>query len=105
MRKGKQRRLTTPETKRKVWLSRALNFSTGCFHWVIGEHKNDELFSKLLEELCRIYRHRRSDLAVDNDGSHTSKRVKEYVVGSNGRLSLHPLPIWSPQSNPVELIW
>ena len=105
MRKGKQRRLPTPGTNRKVWLSGALNFSTGCFHWVTGERKNDELFLKLLEELRRIYRHQRLDLAMDNDGSHISKRVKKYVEGSGGRLSLHPLPAWSPQSNPVELIW
>jgi transposase len=42
---------------------------------------------------------------VDNDASHTSNRVKEYVEGFGGRLRLHPLPAWSPQSNPVELIW
>jgi transposase len=44
-------------------------------------------------------------LAVDNDGSHISKRVKEYVEDSGGRIRLHPLPSWSPESNPVELVW
>ncbi len=62
---------------------------------------------KLLEELRSVYRSNRQrlELAVDNDASHTSNRVKEYVEGSGGRLRLHPLPAWSPQSNPVELIW
>jgi hypothetical protein len=32
MRKGNQRRLPTPGTNRKVWISGALNFSTGRFH-------------------------------------------------------------------------
>jgi putative transposase len=106
MRRGKHKPLRTPGTNRKVWLSGALNFSTGRFHWVVGERKNDELFMKLLEQLRRIYRgHRHLHLALDNDGSHTSKRVERYIEDCGGRLSLHPLPAWSPQSNPVELIW
>jgi putative transposase len=78
-----------------VPISGALNFSTGRFHWVTGERKNDELFMKLLDRLRRTYRcHKRLHLAVDNDGSHTSKRVEEYVNSSKERVSLHPLPAW-----------
>jgi transposase len=106
MRRGKQRRLPTPGTNHKVWISGALNFSTGRFHWVTGERKNDQLFLKFLKELRRVYRcHRSLHLAVDNDPSHTSGRVEEYVKASGGRVRLYPLPAWSPQSNPVELIW
>jgi putative transposase len=39
MRKGKQRLLPTPGTNRKAWVSGALNFATGRFHWVLGERK------------------------------------------------------------------
>jgi putative transposase len=107
MRRSEQKRLRTPGTNRKVWISGALQWSTGRFHWVTGERKNDELFLKLLEELRSVYRSnkQRLELAVDNDASHTSKRVEQYVQDCGGRLSLHPLPAWSPQSNPVELIW
>jgi putative transposase len=106
MRKAKQKRLPTPGTNRKVWISGALNWKTGRFHWVVGERKNDELFMKLLEKLRRIYRcHRSLHLAIDNDPSHTSGRVEEYVEASGGRVRLYPLPAWSPQSNPVEPIW
>lgn len=106
MRKGKQRPLRTPGTNRKVWISGALNFHTGRFHWVRGERRNDELFIKLLEKLRGIYRcHRELHLATDNDGSHTSKRVEKYVEDLGGRIRLHPLPSWSPESNPVELVW
>lgn len=106
MRRGKQKQLPTPGTNQKVWLSGALNFSTGRFHWVSGERKNDELFLKLLEELRRIYGcHRRLHLAIDNDRSHTSGRVEEYLKASGQRLRLYPLPARSPQTNPVELIW
>jgi putative transposase len=106
MRKGNQRPLKTPGTNHKVWISGALNFRTGAFHWVRGERKNDKLFIKLLDELRRTYRcHRELHLAVDNDASHTSNRVENYVEHSGGRIRLHPLPSWSPESNPVELVW
>ena len=106
MRKGKQKPLHTPGTNHKVWISGALNFRTGRFHWVTGGRKNDELFVKLLDKLRRTYRcHRELNLAVDNDGSHVSKRVEKYVKDSGERIKLHPLPSWSPESNPVELVW
>jgi putative transposase len=106
MRKGKQKPLRTPGTNRKVWISGALNFKTGRFHWVSGERRNDELFIKLLDKLRKTYRcHSQLHLAVDNDGSHVSKRVKGYLEDSGSRIRLHPLPSWSPESNPVELVW
>jgi transposase len=106
MRKGKQRRLRTPGTNRRVWISGALDFKTGRLHWVTGERKDGELFMKLLDKLRRTYRcHKELHLAVDNDGSHTSKRIEKYVEDSGGRIHLHPLPSWSPESNPVELVW
>ena len=72
-----------PGTNRKVWISGALNFATGRLHWVSGERRNDELFVRLLDKLRRIYRcHKELHLATDNDASHTSKRVKEYVEDS-----------------------
>jgi putative transposase len=106
MRKGKQKPLHTRGTNRKVCISGALNFRTGRFHWVTGERKNDELFVKLLDKLRRTYRcHRELNLAVDNDGSHVSKRVEKYVKDSGGRINLHPLLSWSPERNPVESVW
>lgn len=61
---------------------------------------------KLLDRSRRTYRyHKQLHLAVDNDSSHTSKRVERYVEDSGGRIRLHPLPSWSPESNPVELVW
>jgi|SRR5215211_8920466 len=91
MRKGKQRPLRTPGTNRKVWISGALNFRTGGFHWVRGKRKNDELFIKLLDRLRRTYRcHRELHLAVDNDSSHISKRLDYYVEDSGGRIRLPP---------------
>jgi transposase len=61
---------------------------------------------KLLDRLRRAYRcHKQLHVAVDNDASHTSKRVQRCVEDSGRRIRLHPLPSWSPESNLVELIW
>src|SRR5215211_251903 len=100
------RPLRTPGINRKAWISGALNFHTGRFHWVSGGRKDGELFVKLLDHLRRTYRcHKELHLATDNDGSHTSKRVRRYVEDSGGRIRLYPLPSWSPESNPVEVVW
>lgn len=53
MRRGRQRPLRTAGTNRKVWVSGALNFKTGRFHWVSGERRDGELFIKLLDKLRR----------------------------------------------------
>lgn len=109
MRKGRQRPLKTPGTNRKVWVSGALDFKTGSFHWVARGRRNGELFIKLLDKLRKTYRcHRQLHLAVDNEPSHLSERVeraRKYVEDAGGRIRLHPLPSWSPESNPVELVW
>jgi putative transposase len=54
MRRGRHRRLKTPGTNRKVWISGALNFRRGRLHWVWGERRDGELFVKLLDHLRRI---------------------------------------------------
>jgi putative transposase len=85
MRKGRQRPLKTPGANHKVWISGALNFKTGRFHWVSGRRRDGELFIRLLDHLRRIYRcHKELHLATDNDGSHLSGRVKKYVEDSAG---------------------
>jgi transposase len=72
---------------------------------LLGE-KASERLEKLLDHLRRTYRcHKELHLATDNDGSHTSKRVRRYVEDSGGRIRLYPLPSWSPESNPVEVVW
>ena len=106
MRKGRQRPLKHPGDQPQGVDFRGAQLRTGRLHWVSGERRDGELFVKLLDHLRRTYRcHKQLHLAVDNDSSHMSKRVKEYVEDSGGRIRLHPLPSWSPESNPVELVW
>ena len=51
MRQGKQKPLRTPGTSRKVWISGALNFATGRFHWVLGNAETTS-FSSGCSTIC-----------------------------------------------------
>jgi transposase len=58
-----------------------------------------------LTKLCSRYRKR--DLLVIWDGAaiHRSQAVKAFLSERPGRLHLERLPAYSPQLNPVELVW
>jgi len=44
-------------------------------------------------------------LVLDNHSVHRSKKVKEFVESTKGRLKLFFLPPYSPELNPDELVW
>ena len=58
-----------------------------------------------LSKLCGRYRKR--DLLIIWDGAsiHGSKEVKAFLKARPGRLHLERLPAYSPELNPVELVW
>lgn len=58
-----------------------------------------------LSQLCSRYRKR--DLLDIWDGAaiHRSKSVKELLRKRSGRIHLERLPAYSPELNPVELVW
>jgi transposase len=44
-------------------------------------------------------------LIVDGHPAHRAKLVQHYVESTNGKLQLYPLPPYSPELNPDELVW
>lgn len=58
-----------------------------------------------LTKLCSRYRKR--DLLVIWDGAaiHRSQAVKAFLGAKAGRVHLERLPAYSPELNPVELLW
>lgn len=44
-------------------------------------------------------------LIVDGHASHRSKKTKDWVEATGGRLTLFQLPAYSPQLNPDEWVW
>lgn len=58
-----------------------------------------------LNKLCGRYRKR--DLLIVWDGAsiHRSEAVKAFLKQRPGRVHLESLPAYSPELNPVELVW
>jgi transposase len=73
------------------------------FMIVDGTVKTQEFITFLSRLL--IGAKRKIFLIVDGHPTHRSKRVKEYVTATNGRLGLFYLPGYSPELNPDEFVW
>ena len=75
--------------------------------YVSGQNKayNGEGIVGFLEYLCRKYR--RKNLIVIWDGAtiHRCHEVKDFLSRKKGRVHLVALPGYSPELNPVELLW
>jgi transposase len=65
---------------------------------------NAELFVELLRQLMRG-RRQPVHLIVDGLPAHKKACVREYVAGTDGKLTLHFLPGYAPDLNPDELVW
>lgn len=63
-----------------------------------------ELFVELLKSMMQG-RQRPVKLVVDGLPAHKKAIVKEYVLSTEGMLSLHFLPGYAPDLNPDELVW
>lgn len=63
-----------------------------------------KLSLRLLKHL--MYRRKKPlHLLVDGLPAHKKAVVKDYVAGTEGRLTLHLLPGCAPDLNPDELVW
>ena len=63
-----------------------------------------DLFITLLQQMMKHQR-KPVHLVVDGLPAHKTKRVKNYVASTNGKLTLHFLPGYAPDLNPDELVW
>mgnify|MGYP001811230620 FL=1 len=58
-----------------------------------------------LNKLCSRYRKRILLVVWDGAAIHRSKAVKVFLKDKSGRIHLERLPAYSPELNPVELVW
>ena len=106
MKKGHQSLVLTPGTNQKHYVAGALNTRTGSITYVFGERKNSKLFVELIAELCRRYRRARViHLILDNYIVHKSQYTTRRLQSLAGRVVLHFLPPYSPESNVIERLW
>jgi transposase len=107
MEKGKQAEVLTPGNNEKRHLSGALDWRTGRLY-VSPPHfrRNGQLFVEHLQELCRRLRcYRVIHVICDNASFHSSRLVREFLAQQQGRIQLHFLPKYAPETNPIERVW
>jgi transposase len=77
----------------------------GAFWFCVYEGAlNGELFIELLKKM--MHRRRKPvHLVLDSLPAHKRSIVSEYVVSTEGQLTLHFLPGYAPDLNPDELVW
>lgn len=109
MRRGEQAEVVTPGNNEKRYLAGSLDWRSGQVTVTESQPRqgrNTDLFLAHLDDLRRRYRcYRVIHVICDNARSHTAKRVREYVAKHQGRIVLHYLPAYAPQTNPIERVW
>ena len=102
--RGKTPVVNRPGQRQSVSAASAVNAKGAFWFATYQGGLTGELFVTLLKQLM----HRRKKplhLVVDGLPAHKKKVVKDYVVSTEGRLSLHFLPGYAPDLNPDELVW
>lgn len=110
MRRGQQAEVVTPGINTKRYLAGSLNWRTGdVFLGDPGARRNADLFVAHLDDLRRRYRrYHRIHVICDNAVFHKPegcKKVKQYLTKWGHRVTLHFLPTYAPDTNPIERIW
>jgi len=102
--KGQTPVVERPGQRQSVSAASAVN-SKGAFWFETYQGAlTGELFVQLLKNMM-AERERPVHLVVDGLPAHKKAIVKEYVVSTQGALTLHFLPGYSPDLNPDELVW
>jgi transposase len=109
MRRGQQAEVVTPGNNVKRYLSGSLNWRTGeliLTEGKPGQGRNTDLFLAHLDDLrFRLRCYRVIHVICDNAKPHLAKRVEAYLAAHGGRVVLHYLPTYAPQTNPIERVW
>jgi transposase len=92
-------------SKENLHVIGAINFTTGKTHALMTDSKiNEDVFICYLRTLLKETR-KPIHLIVDNAGYHKSAKVKAFLETVSSRLTIHYLPPYSPDYNPIEGLW
>jgi putative transposase len=109
MRRGQQAEVETPGDNDKRYLAGSMNWRTGTLWVTEGSNRDGALFVRHLEELrLRLRRYRVLHVICDNARFHQAakcKRLQEYLKRWGHRIKLHYLPLYAPETNPIERVW
>lgn len=107
MPRGQQAEVVTPGNNDKVHIAGSLHWRTGrLLVSAPGRRRNAALFVAHLDDLCqRLRGYRVIHVICDNARFHNCRAVQECLDRHAGRLVLHYLPKYAPETNPIERIW
>ena len=106
MPRGHQATVPTPGTNTKRYLAGSLNWRSGTLIATPGDKRDGALFVAHLEDLRRHFRcYRKIHVICDNAGFHKKGAIVSYLQQWGHRFELHYLPLYAPQTNPIERIW
>lgn len=106
MPRGYQRKVLTPGQNEKFYLAGALDARTGRLHVTGGFKKSAALFCQMLDVLAARYpKATRIHLIVDNYCIHSARLTERHLAALKGKVVLHFLPPYCPDSNRIERVW
>jgi transposase len=112
MRRGDQATVETPGDNEKRVLAGSLHWRTGRLVGTWGGEKEGRtagLFCRHLDDLRRAFRHYTVvHVICDNAFNHRADKstaVRKYLAAWGGRVRVHYLPKYAPDTNPVEEVW
>jgi transposase len=105
--RGEQAEVVTPGNNEKRHLAGSLHWRTGrLLLSAPGQRRNADLFVAHLDDLRRRLRsYRVIHVVCDNARFHDCGKVQAFLAHCQGRIALHFLPKYAPQTNPIERIW
>lgn len=107
MPRGNQSEVMTPGNNVKQYVYGSLSWRTG--RLLVSpacKRRNSENFIAHLDDLrnrLRSYSH--IHVICDNASFHRSRVVREYLEQWSHRITIHFLPAYSPETNPIERVW
>jgi transposase len=108
MRRGQQAEVETPGDNEKCYLAGSMNWRTGTLLRTEGRKRDGELFVRHLEDLRhRLRCYRVIHVICDNARFHQAakcRRLQEYLKRWGHRIRLHYLPLYAPETNPIERV-
>jgi transposase len=105
--RGEQAEVVTPGNNEKRHLAGSLHWRTGrLLLSAPGRRRNAELFLAHLDDLrCQLRGYQVIHVVCDNAKFHDCRAVREYMARHAGRIVLHYLPKYAPETNPIERVW
>lgn len=102
--KGQTPTVKTSGQRQGINAISAISNRGGFWYQVYTHRFNADVFINALKDLIG---NRRKPVFIITDGHpvHKSKKVREFVDGIKGRLSIFILPPYAPDLNPDELVW